>query len=72
MKIGENDFFLNLSKLLIEFYDTWTKQAKLADTPRAFVWGTNREDTTCLMIFKGNKEDAMEAKKFIEKRKKKE
>lgn len=66
MKISESERFGDLAEALLQYYDWWDEHK---DTPRehlrAFVGVGNDEETSVLMLFKGNRKDAEKVAKFI-------
>lgn len=73
MRLGDSKQFLDLCQQAVEFYDVWNKTADIPqETKRAFVAGSNEEKTICIMIFYGTEKDAIDMKKFLEKKDRKQ
>ena len=66
MKIGESPVFVELSKALLDYYEWWNQNADTPGTKRSIVGVSN--GTSCHFVFRGNQEDYVAIKKFLEKR----
>jgi len=68
MKLGKDKKFQDLINLIIKYYDWWDKNADTpAETDRAIVAGGDIKKNISFIIFKGDKDDCMKAKDFLER-----